>query len=111
MRVANMLPDIQYQMQQSQQALTTATEQVSTGLRVNQLSDDPAASANMVRSLAYSANVDQYTSNVSSVLPQMQSADSAISSIVTSLNTAVTLGTSGASSANLTSNKQVIAGQ
>ena len=60
MRVANMLPDIQYQMQQSQQALATATEQVSTGLRVNQLSDDPAASANMVRSLAYSANVDQY---------------------------------------------------
>jgi flagellar hook-associated protein 3 len=111
MRVANMLSDIQYQMQQSQQALATATQQLSTGLRVNQLSDDPSASANMVRSLAYSANVDQYTSNVSSVLPQMQSADSAISSIVTSLNTAVTLGTSGASSANLTSNKQVIAGQ
>jgi flagellar hook-associated protein 3 len=111
MRVANMLPDIQYQMQQSQQALATATEQVSTGLRVNQLSDDPAASANMVRSLAYSANVDQYTSNVSSLLPQLQTADSAISSIVTSLNSAVTLGTSGASSAILTGNKQAIASQ
>jgi hypothetical protein len=36
MRVTNMLPDIQYQMQQSQQALATATQQVSTGLRVNQ---------------------------------------------------------------------------
>ena len=111
MRVANMLPDIQYQMQQSQQALATATEQVSTGLRVNQLSDDPAASANLVRSLAYSANVDQYTSNVSSLLPQLQTADSAISSIVTSLNSAVTLGTSGASSAILTGNKQAIASQ
>jgi len=111
MRVANMLPDIQYQMQQSQQALATATEQLSTGLRVNQLSDDPAASANMVRSLAYSANVDQYTSNVSSVLPQMQTADSAISSIVTSLNFAVTLGTSGAGSAMLAANKQAIATQ
>ena len=111
MRVANMLPDIQYQMQQSQQALATATEQVSTGLRVNQLSDDPAASANMVRSLAYSANVDQYTSNVSSLLTQLQTADSAISSIVTSLNSAVTLGTSGASSAILTGNKQAIASQ
>jgi flagellin-like hook-associated protein FlgL len=84
---------------------------VSTGLRVNQLSDDPAASANMVRSLAYSANVDQYTSNVSSLLPQLQTADSAISSIVTSLNSAVTLGTSGASSAILTGNKQAIASQ
>ena len=111
MRVANLLPDIQYQMQQSQQALATATEQVSTGLRVNQLSDDPAASANMVRSLAYSANVDQYTSNVSSVIPQMQTADSAISSIVTSLNTAVTLGTEGANGTNSTQDKQEIATQ
>ncbi len=111
MRVANLLPDIQYQMQQSQQALATATQQVSTGLRVNQLSDDPAASANMVVSLAASANVDQYTSNASSVLPRMQAADSAISSIVTSLNSAVTLGTSGASSGMLTANKQAIATQ
>jgi flagellar hook-associated protein 3 len=111
MRVANMLPDIQYQMQQSQQALATATEQLSTGLRVNQLSDDPSASANMVRSLAYSANVDQYTSNVSSVLPQMQSADSAISSVVTSLNSAVTLGTEGANGTETSANRQEVASQ
>ena len=111
MRVANMLPDIQYQMQQSQQALATATQQLSTGLRVNQLSDDPAASANMVRSLAYSANVDQYTSNVSSVLPQMQSADSAISSVVTSLNSAVTLGTEGANGTETSANRQEVASQ
>ena len=105
MRVANMLPDIQYQMQQSQQALATATEQLSTGLRVNQLSDDPSAAANMVVSLAASANVDQYTTDVSSVLPQMQTADSAISSVVTSLNTAVTLGTEGANGTNSTQNR------
>jgi flagellar hook-associated protein 3 len=104
-----MLPDIQYQMQQSQQALATAEQQVSTSLRVNQLSDDPGASANMVVSLAASANVDQYTSNVNSVLPRMQTADSAMSSIVTSLNTALTLGTSGSSSTILTGNKQNIA--
>jgi flagellar hook-associated protein 3 len=106
-----MLPDIQYQMQQSQQALATATQQLSTGLRVNQLSDDPAASANMVRSLAYSANVDQYTSNVSSVLPQMQAADSAISSVITSLNSAVTLGTEGANGTESPANRLEIANQ
>jgi flagellar hook-associated protein 3 FlgL len=108
MRVTNMLPDMQYAMQQSQQNLATAEEQVSTGLRVNQLSDDPAASANMVTSLASSANVDQYTSNISSLLPQMQTADSAISSIVTSLNSAITLGTSGANGTNSTTSKQAI---
>jgi flagellar hook-associated protein 3 len=106
-----MLADIQYQMQQSKQALATATEQTSTGLRVNQLSDDPAASANMVLSLAVSANVDTYTSNISSALPQMQTADSAISSIVTSLNTAVTLGTQGANGTNSAANKQATAAQ
>jgi flagellar hook-associated protein 3 FlgL len=111
MRVTSLLPDIQYQMQQTKQAVATATQQVSTGLRVNQLSDDPAASANMVVSLAAEATVDQYTSNVSSVLPRMQSADSAISSIVTSLNSAVTLGTSGASSGSLSANQKSVATQ
>ncbi len=52
MRVTNMLPDMQYAMQQSQQALATAEQQVATGMRVNQPSDDPVASANMVVSLA-----------------------------------------------------------
>ena len=111
MRVTSMLADVQYQMQQSKENLATATQQVSTGLRVNQLSDDPAASANMVLSLAVSANVDTYTSNISSALPQMQTADSAISSIVTSLNTAVTLGTQGANGTNSAANKQATAAQ
>ena len=111
MRVANMVPDAQYAMQQSQQALSTAVQQVSTGLRVNQPSDDPAASANMVVSLAASAKVDQYTANVSSLLSQMQTADAAVSAVVTSLNTAITLGTSGANGINSTANKQAIATQ
>ena len=111
MRVTTMVPDVQYGVQQSQQSLATAMQQLTTGLRVNQLSDDPAASANMVRSLATSANNDQYTSNVSSVLSQVQTADSAISSIVTSLNTAVTLGTEGANSDLSSSNKLDIATQ
>jgi len=111
MRITNMLPDVQYQIQQSQQALATATQQLSTGVRVNQPSDDPSAYSNMVISLGISANVDTYTSNISSVLPQMQTADSAISSMVTSLNTAITLGTQGANGTNSTANTQALASQ
>jgi flagellar hook-associated protein 3 len=111
MRVTNMVPDAQYAMQQSQQALSAALQQVSTGLRVNQLSDDPAASANLVVSLAASANVDRYTTNVSTVLTQMQSADSAISSVVTALNSALTLGTSGANGTNNAADRQSTANQ
>jgi flagellar hook-associated protein 3 FlgL len=109
MRVADMVPDMQYDMQQSQQVLAVALQQVATGLRVNQPSDDPAASANMVTSLAASANVDQYTENISAVTSQMQTADSAISSVVTSLNSAITMGTSGAGGIVSTANKQAIA--
>src|ERR1700742_1643084 len=109
MRVTNMVPDTLYNIQQSQQALSTALQQVSTGFRVNQPSDDPAASANMVISLASSANVDQYTQNISSVTSQMQTADSSFSAIVTALNTAVTLGTSAAGGTVSTANKQAIA--
>jgi len=111
MRVANMVPDLQYAMQQSQQALSTALQQVSTGLRVNQPSDDPAASANLVVSLAATAQVDRYTSTINTVSPLMQTADSAISSVVTSLNTAITNGTAGASGTETAANRQTLAAQ
>ena len=111
MRVTNMVPDIQYQMQQSEQTLSTALQQVSTSKRVNAISDDPAASATMVRSLAASAAVDRYTSNVSAVRSRAQSADSALSSVVTALNQAVTLGTQGANSTANEANRLVIAAQ
>src|SRR5271156_2962005 len=104
MRVANMVPDMQYDLQQSQQSLALALQQVTTGLRVNQPSDDPAAAADMTISLASSADVDQYTANISSLTAQMQTADSSFSSIVTSLNSAVTLGTSGTSPTASTAN-------
>jgi flagellar hook-associated protein 3 FlgL len=111
MRIANMVPDMQYAVQQSQQALSVALQQVSTGLRVNQPSDDPAASASMVISLASSANVDQYTSNVSATQSQMQTADAAINSVVTSLNTAVTVASAGSTGTSSAANDQALAAQ
>jgi flagellin-like hook-associated protein FlgL len=111
MRVANMVPDMEYAVQQSQQALSVALQQVSTGLRVNKPSDDPGASASMVISLASSANVDQYTSNVSAIQSQMQTADSAINSVVTSLNTAITLAGAGATGTASAANDQALAAQ
>lgn len=111
MRVTTLMPDAQYGIQQSQQALSSALEQLSTGKRVNQISDDPSAYANNLRSLAASANVDRYSSNITTVLPMLQSADSALSSVVTSLNKAITLGTEGANGDLTDSNRQAIATQ
>src|SRR6185437_2748915 len=111
MRVTTMVPEMQYAMAQSAESLATALQQVSTGKRVNELADDPAASANMVRSLAASANVDQYTTNVNALQARLQTADSALSSVVTSLNQAVTLGTQGANGTVNASDRQSLAAQ
>jgi flagellar hook-associated protein 3 len=111
MRVTNLVPDVEYAVQQSQQNLATALQQVSTGLRVNQPSDDPAASAEMVVSLAASANLDEYTTNVSAVSAQLQTADDAIGAITTQLNTAITLATSVPTEAVNNSNRQAVATQ
>ena len=106
MRVTSMLPDVQYQIQQSQQNLATANQQLATGMRVNQLSDDPTGSANLVRNLAQSANVDQFTSNVTTLSAKMQTADSAISTMVTSLQSAITIGVAGANGINTAGQRQ-----
>jgi flagellar hook-associated protein 3 len=106
-----MLPNVDYDMQQTQQALSTALQQVSTGQRVNAPSDDPAAAADSVRLGAESADVDQYTTNVSTLQSQLQSADSAISAVVSSLNSAIAIGTAGANGIESGADRQIAASQ
>jgi len=112
MRISsNMVPDILADLQQSQSMLNTALQEVSTGKRVNSLSDDPAASSQMVQNTLESANVDQYTNNITSVLTNVQQADSALTSVVTSLTQAVSLGTQAANGTNSAANLSAIAQQ
>src|ERR1700721_4676730 len=96
----NTTPNILADLQQSQTVLNTALEQVSTGLSVNNPSDNPTAAAEMVGNSIESADVDQFTQNVSSALSTVQSASSVLSSVVTSLNSAVSAGTEGGNGGN-----------
>jgi flagellar hook-associated protein 3 FlgL len=107
----NMVPDILADLQQSQSSLNTYLQEVSTGKSVNQPSDNPTASAEMVQNTIETANVDQYTQNISDVLSTVQSASSALSNVVTSLTQAVSLGTEGANGTNSSSNLQALAQQ
>jgi flagellar hook-associated protein 3 FlgL len=107
----NLVPNILADLQQSQSTLNAVLQQVSTGKSVNVPSDDPAASASMVQNTIETANVDQYTKNVTGELSMVQSADSALGSVVSSLTQAVSLGTEGANGTNSTSNLQSIAEQ
>lgn len=107
----NMIPNILADLQQSQNTLNIALQEVSTGKSVTVPSDNPAAAAQMVGNTVESANVDQYTQNVSGVLSTVQSADSALGSVISELTQAVTLGTQGANGTTNASNQQAIAQQ
>jgi flagellar hook-associated protein 3 FlgL len=92
----NYSADLVNLMNQAQQSQDNAAEQLSTGRRVNQPSDDPAAAAAMVNENSRSATIDQYTANSDSVTNVLNTADSTLSSATTMLQRAVSLGVEGA---------------
>ena len=104
---ASILQDIQ----QSDTSLQTAFQQVSTGQKVNLPSDNPAAFAAELQLQAQSANVDQYTTNSESALSQAQLGDSVLTSVVSLLNQAITLGTEGANGTSSSADRASISTQ
>ncbi len=107
MRVtSNPYPSITGAIQQTEQLLQIAENQLSSGKRVAAPSDDPLAFATNLQSVAASGMVDRYHRNANSVIAQAQNADSALSSVVTSLTRAVGLGTEGGDG-TLTSQQRV----
>src|ERR1700748_1806950 len=74
-----------------------AMQEVSTGKKLNQPSDDPAGMAILIENKAAQSDCDQFQQNITTVSSSLQSTDSALNSVVTSLSRAVTLGVEGAS--------------
>ena len=112
MRVAtSLVPDVLAGINQSEAAMQTALQEVSTGQRVNVPSDDPTAAAAMVENQAQTDNVDQYEANGNAALGTAQTADSAISSVVSLLTQAISLGTEGANGTESASSRQSLAAQ
>ncbi len=112
MRVnTNIVPNIVADISESQATLNTLLQEVATGKSVNTPSDNPSAAALMVNNTLETANVDRYTQNISSALSQVQQAGSVLSSVVSSLTQAVSLGTEGANSTTNSSNLAALAQQ
>jgi flagellar hook-associated protein 3 FlgL len=107
----NPLPDLLSALEQTQQQINTDMEQVSSGQSVNVPSDNPANAAMLVRNANQTADADQYLRSVSSIQGEMQNADSALSSVITVLQRAISLGTEGANGTNNASDRQAIAGE
>src|SRR5271165_1782567 len=107
----NYTPDILNELWQSQAQEQTYIQQLATGRRVNVPSDDPAAAAANVQNQAFQSQNDQYLKNTNSLEGMFQTADSTLSSVVTALNQAISLGTEGANGTLSSADRQALAQQ
>ena len=98
-------------IQASEVSLQKAMDQISSGKRVAAPSDDPLAFAQNLQIEASSANLDRYTKSANAALTQAQMADSALSTVVGALTSAISLGTEGANSTITDSQRSVLAQQ
>jgi len=98
---------LQTNAQQEDQAL----QQVSSGQKLNSLSDNPSAAATLVTLRMDSSSDTQYLQNITSLTAGLQVADSALSSVVEALTTAQSLGVEGATGTVNAQNQKAIAQQ
>jgi flagellar hook-associated protein 3 FlgL len=106
-----MLPDVLAAIGRTQTAQSVALQQLSTGKRVALPSDDPEAAAALVQNHTRADAVDQYTQNGNTVLQMMQTADSALSSVVSEVNQAISVGVEGANGTLSTTDRAALAQQ
>jgi flagellar hook-associated protein 3 FlgL len=98
-------------LDKDREQVNTDLEQITTGQSVNSLSDNPIAAAALVQNLSEASSVDQFTRSISSIQGSLQTADSALNSVVTSLNQAISLGTEGANGTVTPGERQTLAAQ
>jgi flagellar hook-associated protein 3 FlgL len=91
------------------QRLETANQQVSSGRRINRLRDDPSGSAETVRLHAELDVVDQYRSNTDASQAYVGTADSALDSAFNLVTSIFTTGSAAASNLNAQSTMATLA--
>jgi flagellar hook-associated protein 3 FlgL len=101
------LNGLQMNAQQQDQAM----QEISSGQKLNSLSDNPAAAATLVNLKMESGSNTQYLQNISSLTGSLNVADSTLSSVVEALTSAQTLGVEGGSGTVNAQNQQAIAMQ
>ena len=107
----NPYPDLLADIGQTQQEIQTDEQEIATGQTVNLPSDDPSAAAALVQNASQTSEADQFERSLGSIQGEMQNADSALNSVVTALQQAITLGTEGANGTLNADDRQAIAAQ
>jgi flagellar hook-associated protein 3 FlgL len=93
-------------LQQIQNRMSTAEQQLSSGLRVSVASDAPDEISSILQLRAQIAGVQQTQQNLSTVTPQVDAGENAIQQAVQVLDTATTLATEAASGTTSASEMQ-----
>jgi flagellar hook-associated protein 3 FlgL len=89
-------PDLLAALADTRQQQNTASLDLATGSRINKPSDDPAGAAQMVSNNAQTSQADSFLRSITSVTGLLQTADSTMSSVVSALQRAISLGVQGA---------------
>lgn len=90
------LPDLLAALENLQQQQNTATLQLASGSRINKPSDDPAGAAQLIQISGQNSQLDSFQRSISSINGQFSTADATLSSVVTALQRAISLGVEGA---------------
>ncbi len=107
----NPAPDLLAAIALNRQSQNTALQQLSTGLAVNHLSDNPAAAAEVTLNHAQVSQDTQYLQNITNLTAQSNTIDSTLSSVVTAVTQAISLGVEGANGTQSSADRQAIAQQ
>lgn len=91
----NPMPDLLAALNQSQLDTQWASLEIATGRSVNQPSDNPTAAALLVETNDQATFNSGYLQSIDSVQGQLSTADSTLSSVVTALQRAISLGVEG----------------
>jgi flagellar hook-associated protein 3 FlgL len=104
-------PDLLAAIALNRQAQNTALQQIASGRSVNQLSDNPAAAAQVVLNHVETSQTTQYLANITAMTAQGQAIDSTLSSTVAAVTQAISLGVEGANGTLSNADRQAVASQ
>jgi flagellar hook-associated protein 3 FlgL len=107
----NPYPDLLAAVAQTQQQINTDEQEIASGQSVDVPSDNPAAAAELVQNANQTSQADQFQRSAGSIQGEIQNADSALSSVTSALQQAITLGVEGANGTVNAADRAAIATQ
>lgn len=90
------MPDLLAALEQLQQQTSDTTLELATGSTINKPSDNPGGAAQVIRLNELSSQAASFQNSIGSINGQFSTADSTLSSVVSSLQSALSLGVEAA---------------